>query len=67
MKTDGHWRYAVRQVDEDGDVIIWESHGAYSYEPFTSAEDAREFASPWLENIEVIRTWIPAPEWEVVK
>lgn len=66
MKTDGHWRYAVRQVDEDGDVFIWESRGSYSYEPFYSVEAARGFASPWLDNFEVIRTWIPKPAWEVV-
>lgn len=62
----GSWRYAVRVTDEDGDVTFYTSWGSYSYEPFSSAADAREYATPWLDNFEVVRRWIPETEWEVV-
>lgn len=65
-ETEGHWRYAVRQIDEDGDVIIWSSHSSYSFEPFRSAAEAHGFASGWMDNFEVVRTWIPKPQWETV-
>lgn len=62
----GSWRYAVRQTDEDGEVILWTSWTVMGYEPFSSADDAHSFAAPFAENYEVVRAWIPEPEWEVV-
>jgi hypothetical protein len=62
----GSWRYAVRETDEDGDVIIWSSHSIFSYEPFHSAAEAHDYASDSMDNFEVIRAWIPEPVWEVV-
>lgn len=64
--SEGFWRYAVRQVDEDGDVVMWTGHGGYNYEPFTSVQDARDFASHWLDDFEIVRQWVPKTPWEVV-
>lgn len=64
----GFWRYAVRELEEDGtpEGTIWDSYSSYSYEPFTSALEAREFAEPFVEHFEVVRTWIPETVWEEV-
>jgi hypothetical protein len=63
----GSWRYAVRVTDEDGDTELHTSWSMYAHEPFTSAEDAREYARPWLDNFEVVRAWVPEMVWEVVE
>lgn len=65
---DGHWRYAVREVDEDGDLILWTTHGSWDWTPFSSAEEAAEFAGGFMTDGSwtVVRAWVPAPEWEVV-
>lgn len=63
---EGRWRYAVREIDEDGDVMMHTSWSSYAYEPFSSAEDARSYAEPCLESFEVVRAWVPEPVWEVV-
>lgn len=63
---DGRWRYAALQTDEDGDVILWMSHSSYTYEPFWSAQEAHDFAEPWMDNYEIVRTWVPKEQWEIV-
>lgn len=65
-QPEGFWRYAVREIDEDGDAILWTSYGSYSYEPFTSAQEAHDFAASWIEKFEVLRTWVPKDDWQPV-
>lgn len=66
MSAYGWWRYAVRQIDEDGDAVLWTTHSSYDSAPFTSAQEARDFAEGWMDNYEVLRTWVTEPEWQPV-
>lgn len=64
----GHWEYAVRTYDEDGDVDQIDD-GSSWYAPraiWREPEHAKEDSHLWPEG-ELIRRWVPDPsEWEVV-
>lgn len=63
---EGSWQYAVRVIDDDGDVTLHTSWNSYANEPFTSAEDARSYAERLPDHFEIVRAWVPEPVWEVV-
>ena len=65
----GHWAYAVRCVDEDGEESIWTGWSIFDPATFMDEADARKFARMYASTLNgtLVKRWVPEPtEWEVV-
>lgn len=62
----GSWQYAVRETDDDGDVIVWTSHSIFTHEPFRSVAEAREFAHDFDEGV-IVRRLVSHSPWQPLR